>query len=178
MNNLVLNNKNIVKSFSDILESLSDKEQNVIKKRVGIFWKKETLQNIGNSFTPNITRERVRQIEDTWIKKIWRIVKATLLSEIQTKAREFLALHGGVLSREKLIGAIVKELNLEKTVNAWILEVVIQSDFEIKKSKQKLGCKIYFFLPNISKTLIEAVHREALKILKKKKFFCNRKFNF
>jgi hypothetical protein len=49
------------------------------------------------------------------------------------------------------------------------LEHIVQSDFEIKKSKQKLGCKIYFFLPHISKTLIEAVHREALKILKKKK---------
>ena len=169
MNPTVLNNKNIVKSFSDILTSLSEKEQNVIKRRVGISWKRETLQNIGNSFSPYITRERVRQIEDTWIKKIGRIVKATLLSSIQIKAKEFLNLHWGIISREKLIAAMIKELDLEKDVNAGILEVVIQSDYEVKKSKQKLGCKIYFYLPSISKTSIEAVHKEALKILKRKK---------
>jgi hypothetical protein len=80
-----------------------------------------------------------------------------------------LRLHGSILSKEKLIGAIIKELKLEKDVNAGILEVVIQSDYEVKKSKQKLGCKIYFYLPSISKTSIEAVHKEAIKILKKKK---------
>jgi hypothetical protein len=64
---------------------------------------------------------------------------------------------------------MIKELDLEKDVNAGILEVVIQSDYEVKKSKQKLGCKIYFYLPSISKNSIEAVHKEALKILKRKK---------
>jgi DNA-directed RNA polymerase sigma subunit (sigma70/sigma32) len=94
MTTVILNNKNIEKSFSDILTSLSEKEQNVIKRRVGIDGRRETLQNIGNSFSPAITRERVRQIEDTGIKKIGRIVKATLLANIQAKAREFLGLHG------------------------------------------------------------------------------------
>ena len=64
MNNAVLNNKIIVKSFEDILKSLSEKEKNVIERRVWLNWDKETLQNIGNSFSPSITRERVRQIEE------------------------------------------------------------------------------------------------------------------
>jgi len=34
MNNVTLNNKTIVKSFEDILKSLSDKERNVIERRV------------------------------------------------------------------------------------------------------------------------------------------------
>lgn len=173
MTTVILNNKNIEKSFSDILTSLSEKEQNVIKRRVGIDGRRETLQNIGNSFSPAITRERVRQIEDTGIKKIGRIVKATLLANIQAKAREFLGLHGWVLSRDKLIAAIINDLKLEKDVNASILEVVIQSDYEVKKSKQKLGCKIYFCLPDISKGAIEEVHKEGLKILKRKKDVIN-----
>jgi len=70
MTTQLLNNKNITKSFSDILSSLSQKEKSVIERRVGLFSDKETLQNIGNSFSPSITRERVRQIEESGIKKI------------------------------------------------------------------------------------------------------------
>ena len=57
MTTKVLSNKNIVESFSDILDSLSKKERNVIERRVWLFSDKETLQNIGSSFSPCITRE-------------------------------------------------------------------------------------------------------------------------
>lgn len=169
MSTQVLSNKNIAKSFSFILDSLSHKESSVIGRRVWLFEEKETLQNIGSSFSPAITRERVRQIEESWIKKIWRIIKSTLLGTIQETAHKYIDLHGWVISKEKLINILIKELNLEKNVNWWIIEVIIQSDFDIKKSKQKLGCKIYFTLPNANKQEIESIHKEALKILKRKK---------
>jgi DNA-directed RNA polymerase sigma subunit (sigma70/sigma32) len=59
-----LTRNTIEKSFSDVLSSLSEKERMVIERRIGLNGEKETLQNIGNSFKPAITRERVRQIED------------------------------------------------------------------------------------------------------------------
>jgi hypothetical protein len=96
-------------------------------------------------------------------------VKATLLTEIQDKSRELLALHGGVLSKAKLVNLIIKELSIDAAINNGVLEVIIQSDYDIKKSKQKLGCEIYFYLPSISKSTIDSVHAEAVKILKKKK---------
>lgn len=169
MNNATLNNKAIVKSFEDILKSLSEKERNVIERRVWINSEKETLQNIGNSFSPAITRERVRQIEDSGIKKIGRIIKATLLTEIQNFSMNFIKLHGWVVSKNRLINNVIKELKIEWDVNHSIIEMIIQSDFEIKKSKQKLGCQIYFHLPSIQKNDIENIYKEALKILKKKK---------
>lgn len=169
MSTQILNNKNIEKSFSFILDSLSLKESSVIGRRVWLFAEKETLQNIGSSFSPKITRERVRQIEESWIKKIWRIIKSTLLRDIQETAHKYIDLHWGLISKEKVTNILIKELNLEKNVNWWIIDVIIQSDFDIKKSKQKLGCKIYFTLPNANKQTIELVHKEALKILKKKK---------
>ncbi len=169
MTTQTLNNKNITTSFSDILSSLSEKEKSVIERRVGLYSEKETLQNIGNSFSPSITRERVRQIEESGIKKIWRIVKATLLKDIQITSKKYLELHWWIISKDKLINILIKDLKLESNVNAGILEVIIQSDFDIKKSKQKLNCKIYFSLPSLSKQSIESVHKEALKILKKKK---------
>lgn len=169
MSNTILNNKSIVKSFEEILKSLSEKERSVIERRVWLNWEKETLQNIWNSFSPSITRERVRQIEDSWIKKIGRIIKATLLTKIQERAMHFIEMHGWVISKDKLVNNIIKDLELESNINSGVLEFIVQSDYEIKKSKQKLWCKIYFYLPNISKDSIESIHKEALRILKKKK---------
>ena len=54
MSATVLNNENIVKSFEEILVSLSEKEKNVIERRVGLKWEKETLQSIWNSSFYNI----------------------------------------------------------------------------------------------------------------------------
>ncbi|MDA9129098.1 hypothetical protein N9J72_01310 [Candidatus Gracilibacteria bacterium] len=162
--------KNVIeKSFSNVLDSLSEKERTVIERRIGLTGNKETLQNIGNSFKPSITRERVRQIEDAGIKKVGRIIKATELSAIQEMAREVLGHHGGILTREKLVAALINEMNLSKEINSHILEIIVQSDFEIIKSKPRLGTQTYFTLPNISRKSIDATHREALKILKRKK---------
>jgi len=164
-----LTQTNIEHLFSTVLSSLSDKERVVIERRIWLAWEKETLQNIGNSFKPAITRERVRQIEDAGIKKVGRIIKATELSEIQEMAREIISMHGWLLTREKLIGAIISNMNLSKEINSHILEVIVQSDFEIIKSKPRLGTQTYFTLPNISRKTIDAVHKESLKILKRKK---------
>jgi len=166
-----LNNSSafITNAFKDILKALSDKEKNVIERRIWLNGEKETLQNIWNSFSPNITRERVRQIEDSWIKKIWRVIKATNLVKIQEFAREILEEHGGLLTKEKLINAIIKWLNLEKNINASILETIIQSDYDIVKSKPKLWTKTYFYLPKISKKSIDAIYKEGINILKKRK---------
>lgn len=50
-----------------------------------------------------------------------------------------------------------------------MIEVIIQSDLEVVKSKPRLGTQTYFTLPNIAKKLIDMVHKEALAILKRKK---------
>lgn len=166
----VLNKKIITESFSGILNSLSEKERTVINRRIGMqSGIKETLQNIGNSFKPQITRERVRQIEEAGIKKIGRIIKATDLITIQEKAKELIALHGGILTKEKIINGIIKELSLEKDINVAILEVVVQSDEEMIKSKPRLGTRTYFYFATVSRKLIDSVHKESLKVLKKKK---------
>ena len=169
MNATVLNNENIVRSFEEILISLSEKEKNVIERRVWLKWEKETLQSIWNSFSPTITRERVRQIEESGIRKIWRIIKASILTDIQEKGIEFVKMSWGLASRDSLVNYLIKELNLEKDINKGVLETIVQSDFDILKSKQKLGCKIYFYLSKISRYNVDVINKEAIKVLKKKK---------
>ena len=167
--NLLLDQKEIVTTFKDILKSLSDKEKLVIEKRIWLDWEKQTLQNIGDSFSPAITRERVRQIEDSGIKKIGRIIKATELSQIQDFAKQVLKDHAGLLVKDKLINAIIQNIVLQKEVNASIIETIIMSDFDLIKSKPKLGTHTYFYLPEVGKKSIELIHKEAVSILKKKK---------
>ena len=163
MNATVLNNENIVRSFEEILISLSEKEKNVIERRVWLKWEKETLQSIWNSFSPTITRERVRQIEESGIRKIWRIIKASILTDIQEKGIEFVKMSWGLASRDSLVNYLIKELNLEKDINKGVLETIVQSDFDILKSKQKLGCKIYFYLSKISRYNVDVIHKEVIE---------------
>ena len=169
MTTSTLDNKQIEKTFKNIIDSLSEKERIVMWKRVGIDAERTTLQNIGDSFSPSITRERVRQIEDSGIKKIGRIIKSSDLALIQEKAKELINLHWGLIWKEKLISNIIKELKLDSKINSHMLETIIQADFEVLKSKPKLGTETYFYFPNITKQLVDKVYKESLKILKKKK---------
>lgn len=164
-----INSSELKSSFTSILKSLTDKEKMVIERRIWMNGEKETLQSIGDSFSPSITRERVRQIEDSWIRKIGRVIKWTALTTIQEKANSIISMHAWVLVKDKLINALVKELDLESSINSWILEVIIQSDFNIQKSKPKLWVYTYFFLPQINKKAIDQIHSCAVSILKKRK---------
>ncbi len=161
-----LSTKQIQDSFLAILAWLTDKEQSVITRRIGLSAEKETLQAIGNTYA--ITRERVRQIEDVGIKKIGRIVRSSALVYIQETAEKILSISGGLMTRDKLIRAIIEEIHIENNLNEGILEVIVQSDFNIQKSKPQIGTKTYFYTPDIQKKLIGAIHKEAMIILKKK----------
>lgn len=164
-----IENKKIINTFKDVLNSLSLKEKDVIERRIWLDCQKETLQNIWDSFSPNITRERVRQIEESGIKKIWRIIKATLLAEVQEIAKAVLEEHSGVLTKEKLINAVIKNMDLSWKINVSIIEAIVQSDYDVVKSKPKLWTKTFFYLPKISRKLIDNIHKEAVSILKKRK---------
>ena len=168
-----ITHKKIQTLFNEVLWSLSEKERKVIERRVGINGEKETLQSIGNSFKPMITRERVRQIEEAGIKKIGRIIKATDLTLIQDKAKEVLKMHGGILTRDKLVNAIIQTLEIEASINSSIIETIVHSDFDITKSKPKLGVKTYFHLASLNRKCIDPIHKEAVKYLSKKKDVIN-----
>lgn len=164
-----LNDKVIETTFTKMLSALSDKEKIVIERRIWLNGDRQTLQNIGNSFKPNITRERVRQIEDAWIKKLWRIIKSSELNIIQDLALKMIELHWWILTRDLLINAIIREMDISNTINSYLIETIIQSDLEIVKSKPRLWTQTYFTLPNVSKKTIDSVYKEALMLLKRKK---------
>ncbi|MBP9779312.1 hypothetical protein KBD33_01670 [Candidatus Gracilibacteria bacterium] len=156
----------ITTTFEQILASLADKEKTVITRRIGLVGERETLQEIGDTY--GITRERVRQIEDVGIKKIGRIMRTSSLMHIQESGEKILKMHGGVMTRDRLIAAIVADIGVQGSLNVNIIDVLLQADFNLQRSKPQLGTNTYFHFPEVSKKFIEAAHKEALKVLKKR----------
>ena len=156
----------VTAGFHSILDSLTEKEKSVIMRRIGFNGNKETLQEIGNAY--GITRERVRQIEDVGIRKIGRIMRTSNLVVIQNSGEKILKMHGGVMIRDRLINAIIADIGLDSTLNANIIDILLQADYQLQKSKPQLGTNSYFHFPEVSKKMIETIHKEAVKILKKR----------
>jgi len=169
----LITNKQIEDQFSNILKSLSEKEQVVLENRVWLKWERLTLHWIWQSFSPSITRERVRQIEESWIRKLEKIIKDSPLNDIQDKAFELIQLNGWLLVKDKLINELIKQLNLPSNINSYIIETIIQAKQEIFKSKPKLWAKTYFYTQEVNKKLVDEIYKEALKILKKRKNIMN-----
>lgn len=156
----------ITQVFESILASLTDKERSVITRRIGLSGERETLQEIGDTY--GITRERVRQIEDVGIKKIGRIMRTSPLMKIQESGEKIIKMHGGIMTRDRLVSAIIADIGVEGNINLNIVDVLLQADFNLQRSKPQLGTNTYFHFPEVSKKFIEGVHKEAIKILKKR----------
>ena len=81
MNNLIKEaNKEIIES---ILNTLSEKESNILKMRFGINTPKPmTLEEIGEYY--KLTKERIRQLESKALKKLRNPYRANLLKEVMS----------------------------------------------------------------------------------------------
>jgi RNA polymerase primary sigma factor len=65
----MINDEDITRVISETLKTLSSREERVIRMRFGIGTMDEhTLEEIGKRF--NVTRERIRQIEDKALKRL------------------------------------------------------------------------------------------------------------
>lgn len=85
-----------------ILQALSEREREIIKFRHGLAgYDKKTLEDIGKQY--KVTRERVRQIENTSLKKIIKNFDQTYLKELEDITNGILLEHGGLMSEINLI---------------------------------------------------------------------------
>lgn len=71
--------KDIEQTLNDVLETLNDREQDILKAR---FWDNKTLEEIARDF--NVTRTRIAQIEAKAIRKLGHPVRRHILEEIYT----------------------------------------------------------------------------------------------
>lgn len=93
----------------ELLKGLNDREREVVSKRYSLLGdKKSTLEGIGEKY--NITRERVRQIENIAIKKIKVVAeKLEAINELDHLITDFLDKYLGMLGEKTLIKMILEE---------------------------------------------------------------------
>ncbi len=92
---------NPAQTVERILGILSEREQDILKIRHGLCGcEKKTLEDIGKQY--KITRERVRQIENSSLKKISKNFDQNFLKHIEDIANAVLREHGGMMSENNL----------------------------------------------------------------------------
>lgn len=86
-----------------LFESLSSREQDILRRRFGLHGKdQETLEGIGKSY--NVTRERIRQIENSTIKNIKsRSDFNDFIKPVETVVLSSLEKHGGIMAEDHLL---------------------------------------------------------------------------
>jgi hypothetical protein len=93
---------NVVEAVSALLEQLNKREQDVLKRRFGLFGEpKETLESIGGRH--KLTRERIRQIESGGVNKLKKNPELeTRLGALRQLVSQLSEEHGGLLEKNYL----------------------------------------------------------------------------
>lgn len=124
-------------SFSEIVSALlariSEREADVLRKRNALEnTEKYTLEEIGKEY--NVTRERVRQIENEGIRKIRSIQYEKEKIPVQAIAEQIASIllsHGGAMSEDHLLERLMDERDTatEHAAINFIMEYILAEQF-------------------------------------------------
>lgn len=151
----------------NILAALSEREQEIIKLRHGLAgYDKKTLEDIGKQY--KVTRERIRQIENSSLKKINKNFNQTILKEIENIANATLSEHGGMMSENDLIRellALPGDSQDNKAAICFVLNQLLNDRFYfVKESKHYYN---YWKTPESSVQLFEETIDQIRSLLDK-----------
>ncbi len=117
-------------STKKLLKDLKDRDRYVLESRFGLVdAKKKTLESIGGEY--DITRERVRQIQDAALKAIRKSENYTDAREIFVEIESLIDGLGGIVSEERLLNHTSED---EVTQNHIHFHLVVGDNF--KKHKE------------------------------------------
>ncbi len=123
------------KVVSELLKNLNDREKETISKRYSLKEnKKHTLESIGRNY--NITRERVRQIENLAIKKIKNISeKIEAINFLDKKIEETLNFYLGALGEDTLLKKLIgkKDSSEDYNITKFLLDKVLEEKYDFRK---------------------------------------------
>lgn len=164
-----LANLNVVETVSALLEQLNTREQDVIRRRFGLFGEpKETLESIGGRH--KLTRERIRQIESGGVNKL---KKNPELEARLGPLRQVVALlneeHGGLMEKNYLFNILANlaQGDTQENVNPYFdfaLSRLLNDHFdEVNNSKYFNN---FYKIKYQSLEHMEAVAEELLEAIK------------
>ncbi len=152
--------------LNDLLVILSDKEKAVITKRFALDnAPRQTLEKIGEKFL--VTRERVRQIEASALKKLQRNILNTKLNLVNTSALEILEKHGNILMEKKLISGILNQIFHTSPVDGQIIRLALTVNKDIVKVESPRQFSIFWCTKDIDDKFIRQISNMLYKVLKK-----------
>jgi len=171
---------NAVEIVNNLLSELNKREQDVLTRRFGLHGsKRETLENVGNAH--QLTRERIRQIENFSIKKLRELEKLGEYVEVLKKViTQLLEEHGGLMEKEYLLNILIKfsvekereeDEELHKSHLDFLISKLLQDDFEevnslkLFKNSYKLKYQALDHLEELVEELILKIE-EARNIFK------------
>lgn len=136
-----------VEIIDNLFSELSERERDVLIRRYGLHSsKKETLESIGNAH--NLTRERIRQIETSSIKRLGQLPNLEeYISTLKKVILQLLEEHGGLMEKEYLLDILIsfsveglkgreKEEDIHKNYLNFLITKLLFDEFEkISNSK-------------------------------------------
>lgn len=118
-----------------LFDILNERERDIIVKRHGLEGsEKITLEEIGSIYS--VTRERVRQVENTSLKKIRDNFNEGLLKELEVLLTSILEDHGHVMSEDRLIQMLLSNENTSDRNVAlvrFLLNQLLHERFKVEK---------------------------------------------
>lgn len=99
---------NVVETVNNLFGELSERERDILVRRFNLHGQGyETLENVGQQH--GLTRERIRQIESSSIKKLAKLEKLqAYLENLKRVINELLEEHGGLMERQYLLNLLVQ----------------------------------------------------------------------
>ncbi|MFZ5392577.1 MAG: sigma factor-like helix-turn-helix DNA-binding protein [Patescibacteria group bacterium] len=127
-----LDNINVTNMIAKAFGGLKRKQRHVLKRRYGIGGlEKKTLQEIGDSF--GVTRERIRQIERSALKKLNKEVNIKYFRPVTAAVAFELEKSGGIISERTLIRRILGNNYSEENNSGMKLILEVFPDFYYAK---------------------------------------------
>jgi len=168
-----VDNLDAIEIINNLFKELSERERDVLLRRYGLRTaEKETLEKIGGIH--NLTRERIRQIETTSIKRLQSLKNLdTYIASLKKIIFQLLEEHGGMMEKEflmeVLVGYSLSSINLDiadeeihkNYINFLITKLLHQEFEEVLNSKHfKELYKLKYQKIDYLENLAEAIHEK------------------
>jgi len=148
---------------SELLKSLTSKESDILSRRFGILGKKrETLEEIGKYY--EITRERIRQIEMSTIKKLKELKNFKQhIEAAEQHVTHLLENHGGIMEENFLMEEVGYNDETQNQSIKFILNHLINDKIESVKTDGDLLSA--WKLPVLPTNIVKEMINELIEII-------------
>lgn len=171
-------NLDAVEIIGNLFSELNERERDILTRRFGLHGKGgDTLENVGKAH--NLTRERIRQIENFGIKKLLNLENLDeRISNLKNVINQLIEEHGGMIERGYLLENLVnfsssharnseKEKDLHKSHLDFLISKLLKEYFESVSGSKNF--KNYFKLKHEYLDHLEEIAEELLVKIKEMK---------